>query len=139
MLPIFENFPPLENSYSVILRRTPMNSLHEDNENSEIGRKNLLKVYCDWPPSRKSPSQGILDRQSVCLQTLPRYAITCIHECSVFRSNSVLYRDGAAYHSLGFEDENLGSSPGRWAASVATYCPSRPGELPKFLSSKLCE
>ena len=48
-------------------------------------------------------------------------------------------QSGAAYHSLGFEDENLGSSPGWWAATVATYCPSRPGELPKLLSSKPCE
>ena len=46
---------------------------------------------------------------------------------------------GAARHSLGFEDEDLGSSPCRWAHTVATYCPSRPGELPKFLSSKPCE
>ena len=37
---------------------------------------------------------------------------------------------GAAYHSLGFEDKNLGSSPGWWAATVATYCPSRPGNYP---------
>ena len=42
-------------------------------------------------------------------------------------------------HSLGFEDEELGSSPSWWAATVATYCPSRPGELPKSLSSKPCE
>ena len=26
---------------------------------------------------------------------------------------------------------NLGSSPGLWAAPAASYCPSRPGELPK--------
>ena len=39
-------------------------------------------------------------------------------------------QSGAAYHSPGFEDENLGSSPGCWAATVATYCPSRPEELP---------
>ena len=45
-------------------------------------------------------------------------------------------QSGAAYHSLGFEDEDLGSSPGWWDATVATYCPSRPGELPRFLSSK---
>ena len=43
---------------------------------------------------------------------------------------------GAACYSLGFEDDDLGSSPGWWVASVATYCPSRPGELPKLLSSK---
>ena len=35
----------------------------------------------------------------------------------------------------GFVDFDLGSSPGWWAATIATYCPSRPGELelPKFL------
>ena len=45
----------------------------------------------------------------------------------------------ASGHSLGFEDEDLGSSPGWWAATVAIYCPSRPGELPKFVSSKPSE
>ena len=50
-----------------------------------------------------------------------------------------LEQAGASDHSLGFEDENFGSSPGWWAATVATYCPSRSGELPKFLSSKPCE
>ena len=30
----------------------------------------------------------------------------------------------ASCHSLGFEDEDLGSSPGWLAATVATYCPS---------------
>ena len=46
---------------------------------------------------------------------------------------------GASGHSLGFEDEDLGSSPGWLAATVATYCPNRPGELSKFLSSKPSE
>ena len=36
----------------------------------------------------------------------------------------------------GFKDEDLGNSPGRWTATVATYCPSTPGELPKFLLTK---
>ena len=35
-------------------------------------------------------------------------------------------QSGAAYCSLGFEDESLGSSPGWWAATVVSYCPSRP-------------
>ena len=48
-------------------------------------------------------------------------------------------QSGTARHLLGFEDEDLGSSPGWWAATVATYCPSRTGELQKFLSSKPCE
>ena len=48
-------------------------------------------------------------------------------------------QSGAAYYSLGFEDDNLGSSPGWWAATVANYCPSRLEELPEFLSSKPCE
>ena len=30
-------------------------------------------------------------------------------------------QSGAVYHSLGFEDEDLGSSPGWWAATAATY------------------
>ena len=44
------------------------------------------------------------------------------------KTNTV--QSGAAYHSLGFEDENLGSSPGWWAATAASYCPSRPGNYP---------
>ena len=32
-------------------------------------------------------------------------------------------------HSEGFKDEDLGNSPGWWAATLATYCPSRLGEL----------
>ena len=52
---------------------------------------------------------------------------------------SLQVQSGAAGHSLGFEDEDLESSPGWWAATVATYCPSRPGELPKFSSSKPSE
>ena len=34
-------------------------------------------------------------------------------------------QSGVAYHSLGFEDENLASFLGWWAATVATNCPSR--------------
>ena len=37
---------------------------------------------------------------------------------------------GASDRSLGFEDEDLGSSPGWWASTVATYCPSRRGNYP---------
>ena len=40
-----------------------------------------------------------------------------------------------AYHSLGYEDENLESSLGWWAATVATYCPSRTAEHPKSKST----
>ena len=78
----------------------------------------------------------------------PVYIITDEHLGIVnFSSRAIFLRNplfhdvqsGAAYHSLGFEDEDLGSSLGWWAATVATYCPSRPGELPKFLSSKPCE
>ena len=50
-----------------------------------------------------------------------------------------MLKSGAAGHSLGFEDEDLGSSPGWWAATVATYCPSRPGELPKSSALKPSE
>ena len=53
--------------------------------------------------------------------------------------NDANVQSGASDHSLGFEDEDLGSSRGWWAATVATYCQSSPGELPKILSSKPCE
>ena len=39
-------------------------------------------------------------------------------------------QSGPATHLIGFEDENLGCSPGWWAATVATYCLSRPGNYP---------
>ena len=42
----------------------------------------------------------------------------------------------ASRHSLGFEEEDWESLPGWRAATVATYCPSRLRQLPKFLSSK---
>ena len=31
--------------------------------------------------------------------------------------------------SQGFQDVDLGNSPGLWATSVASYCPSRPSQL----------
>ena len=37
---------------------------------------------------------------------------------------------------LYFVDINLGSSPGSWAATAASYCPSRPGELPKLTATE---
>ena len=41
------------------------------------------------------------------------------------------YRVIQQVSDLGWVDLDLGSSLGWWAATVATYCPSRPGELPK--------
>ena len=37
---------------------------------------------------------------------------------------------------LGWVDLDLGSSPGWWAAIVASYCPSRVVEHPKSKSTK---
>ena len=34
------------------------------------------------------------------------------------------------------KNDNLENFPSWWAATVATYCPSKPGELPKFSSSE---
>ena len=60
-----------------------------------------------------------------------------------FLSHVINRRDfvqsGAAYHSQGFEDDNLGSSPGLLGQSVATVAAHQPGELPKFSSSKPSE
>ena len=36
-----------------------------------------------------------------------------------------MYRVTVVVTHLGWVDSDLGSSPGWWAASVATYCPSR--------------
>ena len=43
---------------------------------------------------------------------------------------NLFVQSGAAYRSWGFEGEDLESSPGWWAATVATYCPSTPGNSP---------
>ena len=65
--------------------------------------------------------------------------LRCNEHHLFIKKNPIYIQSGAAGHSLGFEDEDLGSSPGWWAASVAIYCPSRPGELPKSSSSKPSE
>ena len=52
------------------------------------------------------------------------------------RAIAGLYRVRQVVVHLASVDKNLGSSPGWWAATVATYCPSRLGELPKFLSTE---
>ena len=41
--------------------------------------------------------------------------------------------------SQGFEDEDLGNFPGWWAATVATYCPSRPSQLLATTITKHCD
>ena len=45
-------------------------------------------------------------------------------------------QSGASGERLGWVDLDLGSSPGWWAASTATYCPSRMVEHPKSNSSQ---
>ena len=47
-----------------------------------------------------------------------------------------LYRASHVLQDLGWIDLDLGSSPGWWAATVATYCPSRVVEHPKSKSTK---
>ena len=48
-------------------------------------------------------------------------------------------QSGAAYHSQGFEDKNVGSFPGLLGQYVATVAAHQPGELPKSSSSKPSE
>ena len=43
----------------------------------------------------------------------------------------------ASRHSLGFEDENLGSSPSWWAATVATYCQAGRGNSSNYFLQNL--
>ena len=45
-------------------------------------------------------------------------------------------QSGASGLGLGWVDLDLGSSPGWWAASVATYCPNRMVEHPKSNSTQ---
>ena len=47
-----------------------------------------------------------------------------------------LYRASHVLGDLGWVDLDLGSSPGWWAATVATYCPSRMVEHPKSKSTQ---
>ena len=45
------------------------------------------------------------------------------------------YRASHVLVDMGWVDLNLGSSPGWWAATVATYCPSRVVDHPKSKST----
>ena len=49
---------------------------------------------------------------------------------------SIQSASGASGERLGWVDLDLVSSPGWWAASVATYCPSRMVEHPKSNSTQ---
>ena len=49
---------------------------------------------------------------------------------------SNLHHSTGRPRGLDFVDLDLGSSPGRWAATVATYCPSRMVEHPKSKSTQ---
>ena len=46
------------------------------------------------------------------------------------------YRASHVLVDLGWVDLDLGSSPGWWAATVATYCPSREVEYSKSKSTQ---
>ena len=48
----------------------------------------------------------------------------------------IKYRVSHLVADLGWVDLDLGSSPGRWAATVATYCPGRVVEHPKSKSTQ---
>ena len=52
------------------------------------------------------------------------------HVLLLSSSPHCLLQSGASGERLGWVDLDLGSSPGWWAASVATYCPSRMVEHP---------
>ena len=47
-----------------------------------------------------------------------------------------IYRVSQKVSDLGWVDLDMGSSPGWWAAIVATYCPSRVGEHAKSKSTQ---
>ena len=58
------------------------------------------------------------------------------HECSIFIFEWVQYRVTHLLANLGWVDLDLGSFPGWWATTVATYCPSRMVEHPKSKSTQ---
>ena len=70
------------------------------------------------------PSSTTLDRK---MGILPQ---------DVVGKNHNLLQGVPCPRGLGFDDLDLGSSPGWWAATVATYCPSRMVEHPKSKSTK---
>ena len=76
----------------------------------ELLRK--LKVAVDGPQSRQSTSAvyRVVHLVVHCLLLTPYY------------SRDRLVQSGASDRSLDFDDEYLGSSPGCWVATVATYC-----------------
>ena len=67
--------------------------------------------------------------------------MTVIHHChqnpeAISLQARLLYRASHVLVDLGRVDLDLGSSPGWWADTVATYCPSRVVEHPKSNSTK---
>ena len=67
----------------------------------------------------------------------PQAEIPCKKSGPLCNSGMKWLHCWASRHSLGFEEENLGSSPGWWAATVATYCPSRLGNSPNYYLQNL--
>ena len=57
-----------------------------------------------------------------------------MHRRLVFESN---YRVTKVVADLGLVGLDLGSSPGSWAATVATYCPNQMVQHPKSKSTQL--
>ena len=54
----------------------------------------------------------------------------------VYECPTSTYTEWGCHSFARFKDVDLGSFPGRWAASVATYCPSTPSQLAKIITSK---
>ena len=78
-------------------------------QESESGKKKFSCDECDY----QCHQLYLLKRHKVRYFTARQYRVTLV----------------VAY--IGWDDLHLGSSPGWWAATVATYCPSRMVEPPK--------
>ena len=59
-----------------------------------------------------------------------------LYKCPFFEYVINKVQSGASGERLGWVDLDFGSSPGWWAATVATYCPIRMVEHPKSKSTK---
>ena len=104
---------------------------HNDNERGKT------RNYFSWTLRRFDEKIGILRVERNEGEELQEVSLCSVTKFSCFLQDTELQGDSGGPIPR-FVDLDLGSSTGWWAATVATYCPSRPGELPRFLFTKPC-
>ena len=84
----------------------------------DTSRLSVIRWQKSWTSYPATPG-----RRSVCLMMEIHYCVS-------------LYREFHLLANLGWVDLDLGSSPGWWAGTVASFCPSRMVEHPKSKSTQ---